>query len=227
MNQNHLNDRQLVEHLYRDASESPSDWPAHLETCESCRVRLQGLQAVLARLDEPVMPEESVESNLAPVLKRLALPEPAGAVGQRGRTWRERMRLSPVLAASVLIVAACIGFQGGLVYQSRQLDAQLDSLVAQKVREQLQLVSLDRAEGNRNPDTLPPGDARAPGHRPDDRPNPIYQALARLHQEQVRLRKDLETLAINAEAELLMTNRELRAATQTLDRIRPVAWKPF
>ncbi len=204
----HLTDEQLIALIYDEGvanDQQPFDSGAareHLERCPACHEQMNHLLAVGRSLDQWAI-EPPAELNTLPTVN--ASPNIAET-----RSWISRI----ALAASVLLMLG-IAFLAGSHFQARQISDRIQRGIAAEL-------------ADRTPPQEPPSNTEEwnqvarnlkdsiedLGRRLEtansEKVNAFQDAVERLILEQIALRQDLETLAVNAESEIQLTNDEIR-----------------
>jgi len=209
----HLSEEQFVEVLYGDF-EKPGDALLlnHLDTCDACQKRLAELRQVTRFLDS-----SNVEDEAAGKLSNIGFQSMVGEFSgstpgvtdspAKGTGW-----IHQVIAASILLMIAAGGFFAGAQYQRNQISHDVDESLAQlelRMTGNLQSALQDQMD---RPVTID-----------SELFSRIDRVISNLVSEQKSLRNDLQSLAINAESEILLTNRELQAARAALIELQQFA----
>ncbi|MGI9515911.1 MAG: hypothetical protein ACR2NP_02595 [Pirellulaceae bacterium] len=199
----HLNDEQLVHILYAEVETSLTDeTTSHLETCQDCRDRLQLLRNTCALLDRATLPDRPIELDADQIIAAthetpLTTRTPPW---QLASGWMQK-----ALAASLLVAIAAAGFAAGNYYRSAQLTSELEALesrLTQRLTHQTP-VTVDTSR--------------------DTGLERVERALRRMANEQNQLRRELQSLAVNAESEIQRTNQQVKAARAALIQLQQLA----
>ena len=218
---NHLTDEQLVLLLYGESDgKQDIDQGSHLDHCSQCNERYQQLDLVRRELTSFETEDrdcrvdvQAIFERESPIADRI---KPSPSAAHRG------VYQKAVLAASVLLLIGGPCFLAGMQYQSQRSSDlvndqistafdeyearnqlwqsnQIDSQVNEKVKTDFSRIEILLADQ---------------GSKITARDLAVLKILeariAELIDEQVAVRRDLQTLAVNAEEEISITKDEIR-----------------
>lgn len=227
---NHLTDEQLVLWLYEQTSQGTIDPEHHLESCDECRERFQRLEATKNQLDLFVVPAREFEIDVRSALSQQ--PATFQTVPLRSYDHRRFPVSRLVMAASLALFIGGLCFLLGAVSQARQMrfavrDQVASALHEREQRDQAQWQQRD-AQINRR---LEEHVASLRELFADLEGRDANQSLVALRNIQMQfqrllnahfeLRKDLQTLAVNAESELRLTQEDIRRIDQFVSYFVP------
>ena len=230
----HLTDQQLIAELYGEAPHSPVEIEQHLKQCPECRVRLQQLSLTKQSLDQFKVDERNEASTTRAILERV---RPQADTVARSTSMvdvanpRSRFGLFSI-AASTLLMVGGLSFLIGMLYQSQQTTAAIQQQVKKTLvelqnserdterQEKQELVQSIQDQLTQLQRSLSEQDARNSAKNLLALQNIESQFDAFLT-EQGALRRDLQTLAINAEGEITSAQRDIRQIGEYISTFIP------
>ena len=226
----HLNEEQLVAVLYEDLELSEYEiLRRHVDECEDCKQRLREMSLVTRFLDSSgqdsgsvneLAREKTANLDLQTIIENYGPANFGNVLTIKNADERNRSHsgfraawIGTGIAVAVLVMATTAGFFFGAQYQERRISGNLDQsfgVLEQRLNDSLQHWLLERDSSN--------------GQTIDERLLArLESALSSLVSEQKLLRIDLQSLAVNAESEILFTNRELHLTKEALSRLQRIA----
>ena len=216
----HPDDSEWMQFLYNESEPAVrTQLQTHLEQCSECFHRVEAWRATMGHLDS-----WTLSPGGASMVSAAVSLKPQGAAPRRNRSWT-------VLAVAVSLATVLLAFLAGRSLTAQQeidiaslkatLRAELEQSITQQLRDDLgPVIKAEFAAIRPDDQTLLPliatessrvaVAAMANWVREDSvNRERIQQLLAGVLDNQVALRTDLENLAIEAEAQIVRTRREL------------------
>ena len=232
----HLSEQQLLALFYERESLDPADCISiekHLQSCTACRQKLDEFEQTAKLLDASEITTPSRAFKLETIAQAHGSEPSFSNIGPRPVTYRA---LLAIAASSILVFVAAVGFTAGTISQANRSEAhferRLEEVASQLDKDILQKVALRMDPANAKLSELENrfferlNEAIAGANRSSSREaaqvlNEIEPHLVRLIDEQRRLRRDLESLAINAEFVITDSQQEMdRRISELTSHIR-------
>jgi hypothetical protein len=213
MSQLHPEQHEWMEWLYRDCDQDSGEaLQRHLNDCDACAAQVERWRRVMRVLDESTMIDAPSTAAAAPATS--------------GRQWQlltmNRRPFQSAVVIALLLIAAFSGGAAASLWRVAPLDEQqlrvqlVDAMRADiqelvrremdtRITDEQQLLPLIHSESGRIVAARLAGWAQQDSQRSDQ----LQQVLQGVLRNQIALREDLETLAVEAEAQILQTRREL------------------
>ncbi len=224
---NHLNDEQLVSLLYRESEADLETLNAHLVQCSECRHRFQKLSETSNELAADLLSVPAFDIDVAAIVDSKVVGDATQLPPRTHPAPATRFSFGIVAlatAVAVMIGGAC--FLLGSQYPSQQS--------AEQIREQI-AIALSEANSERmtgDPDTikkyivaLENFIAQQNEQMSENNLISLRNIESRFGQmlaEQRALRKDLQTLAVNAEGEILIARRDIQRIDEFVSLLLPI-----
>lgn len=239
-NHKHFSDAELIEILYGDSSAQKVE---ESQSCEDCRERLQALDQVKGALPTVECPAHTTD----PV--RLA-DQIFQSHEESGEEWvrlptketqlSARQNVNTIWAATIILIFALGFFCGSWIPANRgsesadnselqkfekTWDEKLKSLESSfKASTQLASDSLEQEQLRKQLEKINQSLANMDGPHSNTTRFLRYleNKMAKIQQDQGDLRKDIQTMAINAEKEINLTRNDVQRLTEVVEYLLPV-----
>jgi hypothetical protein len=227
----HLTDEQLVALLYGETENTNVSDNQHLPQCPECRERFQQLVEVQQHLNSFEVGESERRIDIQAILDSV---EPASKDSASLRMEsHDRFRMASLaIVASLLVLAGGLSFLTGVFFQTQQTSALVKQQVANALCElqesdretqrqmnqtlvrkfEDQLANLQR--------TLAEQDAKTSAQNLSALQD-IESQFEALLVAQSALRRDLQTLAVNAEGEISLAQNDIRRINEFVSILLP------